>query len=216
MNLVYRENSLLNNTVYHLPFRAFSILLLTENALYGTARVLIRQFFESLVLAKYSEIDLSLAERWNRDGTLSISNDVFSKLVKKDISELKNFWRETCKFTHPTLYASQKIMFPQNMFENKREYYENIAEIFGNIEYNLDTLFVLLTMSYHLIIGHLGKKARGWWFGYYCDPHGVYDREKELKSSFKNLKKEYLGTLVNEKIRKRISKIIFQSRQCWK
>ena len=64
MRLKYDRNYVLNNTLANLPYHNYSILLLIQNTFYGSARVLMRQFFEALIFAKYSEYDNKLIEKW--------------------------------------------------------------------------------------------------------------------------------------------------------
>src|SRR5437867_7718961 len=65
LHLVYNNNVVVNNTVFNQPYLSNSILLLTTNTLYGSARVVERQFFEALVIAKFSEYSPEIRQKWD-------------------------------------------------------------------------------------------------------------------------------------------------------
>lgn len=227
MGLKYENNVVLNNALGNQPYISLSVLYLIKSGLYGSARVLLRQFLEMLLISKYSEYDKSLIELWelqtenSSSQRIKIQNHVFNKLEKKeiDISELKNTWRQLCQFTHATRYAQQIIRAPvvkdsPNVKEIVK--WREGTYLIPNIHHTLDHFFMLLCMNYHLLIGHLGKKAYRWYFGYARDPTGSFEKEKMLKTRTKILIKKYFE--INKKykgINKLLKKNIFQYRQKW-
>lgn len=228
MGLKYESNRVLNNTFGNLPYLSLSILHLIKNTLYGSARVLLRQFLEMLLIGKCSEYDESLIELWESQTENSSSSPkifvgrhVFRKLEEKgiDISELKKTWKELCQCTHATKYAQQMLRVP---IVNNSSYKEEITKwiketrLIPNLHYTLDLFFMLLCMNYHLLIGHLGKKAYRWYFGYTKDPLNSFEKEKKFKNEIKILFKKYFE--INKEYRginELLKKNIFQYRQKW-
>jgi hypothetical protein len=196
----YKQNFVLNNTIGNQPYRSVSALLLIRNSLYGSARPILRQFFESLIIAKYAEQDPSLARKWHvQDESshpseqVSLSRDVLGTLGKrgKEVSALRRTWRDLCSMTHATRQSQQVLRVPDPAEPEEFEEYLRISDYSANTEYSLDLLFLVLAMNFHLISDHLAKKADRWWFGNVKDSYGSYKREKQLKRSIKSLMKSY-------------------------
>lgn len=223
MGLKYESNGVLNNTLGNLPYLSLSIIHLTKSTLYGSARVVLRQFLEMLLIGKYSEYDKSLIELWesqtedsSSSPRISVGRHVFRKMEKKgiDISELEKTWKQLCQFTHATRYAQQMLRVPKNKEETTKWIKE--THLIPNLHYTLDLFFMLLCMNYHLLTSHLGKKAYRWYFGYARDPFNSFEREKKLKNEIKILFKKYFEINKEYKgINKFLKKNIFQYRQKW-
>lgn len=78
-------------------------------------------------------------------------------------------------------------------------------------------LYAQQLRKFQLLIGHLGRKAYGWYFGYPKDPYNSYEKERSLKSECKSLFKQYFE--INKKHKgpnKMLKKNIFEFRQSWK
>jgi hypothetical protein len=228
MGLKYENNRALNNALGNMPYLSLSILYLTKSTLYGSARVLLRQFLEMLLIGKYGEYDKSLILLWEsqvenngRSPRISIQRHVFSKLEEQriDISELKKTWKQLCQVTHATSYAQQVLRVP---IADNSSYKEEITKwieetnLIPNLHYTLDLFFMLLCMNYHLLIGHFGKKAYRWYLGYTRDPANFFEKEKKLKNEIKILFKKYFE--INKRYRginKILKKNIFQYKQKW-
>lgn len=82
---------------------------MTRNGLYGPARTLLRHVFEYLVVAKYCALseDNRVFDRWDAGDTVYFTKGVLNKIVTPDISELKDFWRLMCKYSHSTTTSQQ-------------------------------------------------------------------------------------------------------------
>jgi len=66
MGLSYDENIVVNNALLSRINLNYSIVLLLENSFFGSARVLLRQYFEYWVISKFSEFDNGkILEKWN-------------------------------------------------------------------------------------------------------------------------------------------------------
>jgi hypothetical protein len=107
--------------------------LINEN-LYGSARLLMRNTFESLVLSKYSYIskDPNILKRWDAGEHINISSEVINKI--KHNSELTRIKNDFNRFTHFSIYSIQGSI----KYEKK--------EIISSLMY----LFFLLQMNFTL------------------------------------------------------------------
>ena len=197
----YKQNYVLNNTIGNQPYRSISALLLIRNSLYGSARPILRQFFESLILAKYADYEANLSRRWHAQNELtpphklvSPSRDVLSILADqgRPVQKLRETWRDLCAMTHATRLSQQVLRVPAP--DDPKEFNESlkISNYFANTEYTLDLLFLILAMNFHLIRAHLAEGAKSWWFGNARDPYGSYKREKRLQKEIHMLIGKYL------------------------
>ncbi len=206
LRLNYPDNGVLNNTLLNLPYRAQSILLLIRNTYYGSARVVCRQFFESLLIAKFAEYDQAVLQKWiakddvnpkdDFSNDISLSVDVFRQLERshKKVTNLRLTWRSLCNMDHPTRFSQQFLRLPDAEDENEVKKVHLDTHFFGNVEYTLDLLFTLTAMNLHLVLAHYGRKATvgKWYFRYFEDAiEGDYQYERKLKRECKQLIKEY-------------------------
>ena len=208
----YSPNQILYNLLLNQPTMANSSLLLLKNGYFGSTRLIIRQNFEMLLIAKYAEIDPNLIKRWQskkegRDKTndINLTSDVFNKLnptVKTD--KLKEMWALLCSLSHATTFAQQPVInYPQK-------------EATANWYHTLDLLFMTTQMSLHAT-NLLHTKARGFYHGYRRDPYGDYIKVNQTKDKIKRLITEYYLENKNEKVdsRKFIGPVITQYRSKW-
>ena len=220
LGLSYNENIVVNNALLSRINLNYSIVLLLENSFFGSARVLLRQYFEYLVIAKFSEFDNGeILKKWQaksetRDGksNINLTWDILNKLKGKDIVAIKDIWKTLSDLSHPTSFAQQ---IPHISSDDK-ESYNWVAENYGNIHYTLDLFFMLLCMNYHLLISNWGKKAKSDYFGYSTDPSSLSYLEKEIKGILKSTTKEYFE--MNKKYKKIniiFKKVIQQYKQNW-
>jgi len=216
---VYHTNTVTDSTLLNQINLSYSIIILIEHGFYGSARVLLRQFFEFLIIGKFSEFDKgNIIQKWelktenNREFDLSLSRDVLNILSKKkDISQIRKTWKILSDFSHPTRYAQQVPPF-----SSQEDHLEWMKMSYPNIHYTLDLFFVVLCMNYHLLTSNWGRKSRGWYFGYPKDSLGLWKREKKSKENSKVLVKKYFE--INQKhgnVNKELKKTIFQYRQNW-
>lgn len=178
------------------------MLLLTQNTLYGSARPTLRQFFEALMIAKFSEYDRNLIVKWgsqkdgvrDRENEINLVKDVFIPIEKrgKPTKELRAAWIDFNHLTHHTRWSQQMPRIATN--DEERTYFLKQSNFFKNTLFTLDLLFMLLCMYNHLLVSHLGKKASKWYMGYERDPYGLYNKEKRNKAEIKALIDDYFGT----------------------
>lgn len=210
------ENFLLSNATLNMPYRYYSIMLLIKNSMFGGARDLMRQYLEELVIAKYSEVDKSITEKWDQDKPISFTRDVLNKMKGKQANEIKAFWQELCRYSHATRFAMQPPLLPP-VNDDVGDVNGFIEEtLLPNIEYTLDMFFILTMMNFHLLTSHMGKRSHRWWFGYPHDPYGTSRRENELKQRVRETARTYLDSIVHDSyVRKHFAKMVYEYRQSW-
>jgi hypothetical protein len=226
-DLVYTENLLLNNTLLNLPYRAHSILLLIKNSMYGAARPLVRQAFEQMLLAKQSELEPAIVEKWHQQERLG-AGSIIKRLAEegKNVAAMKDFWEVLNRMTHPTREAMQPLLVPlyehpENGFpfqwvaENKLEQETaSLDSLLANSMFTLDMLYVILGMNFHLLVGHMERKARGYFPGS-KEPEEFLERKRMLKDRARRLLNEY-SSGIPMKGRGYFRKVVFQFRQDWR
>ena len=151
LGLVYDENIVLNNTVFNHFYLSLSILELLKNGYYGSARVLLRQSFEMLMIAKYTEYDLKARIAWQNKDEIRMGNILsFIRDNGKETNKLQEIWKELCKYTHGTSSAQEFIRLVY--VEDKEKLIEEIEKIHQitefspNLSYTFDLFFVSLNM----------------------------------------------------------------------
>jgi hypothetical protein len=191
-----------------------SMILLIKNGLYGSARSLLRQSFELLLIIKYNFIDSSIFKKWStkKDGKdsnneISVTYNILTKLNKKNImvTNLRDMYSQLCDYNHPTRYAQQLPIIIQNK--------ENQNKIYANAQYTSDLIFMIQKMSLHLI-NLFHSQTRGFYLGYNNDPFGC---EREIKFIKNELKKMYQLYPYNKKAFKKIklNKVITEFKSSW-
>jgi len=215
---VYKKNVVVDNTILNQTNLTYSIMILLENSFYGSARVLLRQYFEYLIVGKFSEFDNGdILKKWqskSNDSTkfnINLSYDILNKLTGKNISEIRKIWKLLSDISHPTKYAQQ---VPFVLLSGSSVSW--LEESFRDIHYTFDLFFMLLCMNYHLLNSNWGRKSRRWYLGYDKDPVGHWKKEMKIKENIKSIIKEYYE--INKEYpvaNKNIKKIIFQYKQNW-
>lgn len=216
---IYHDNKVADMALLNQINLSYSIIQLIENGFFGSARVLLRQFFEFLIIGKFSEFDSgNLIHKWesktsnNKEFDINLSRDVLHIIrSKKDVGHLQKMWKILSDFSHPTKYAQQ---LPP--FSTSDDHLTWMKLSYKNIHYTLDLFFMLLCMNHHLLISNWGKKTSGWYMGYYKDPMGFWKREKNIKGKTKTTIKKYFQ--LNDELdgpNTELKKTIFQYKQKW-
>lgn len=198
MGLRYDHNVLLANSLGNQAYQSRAVLLLCGYGLYGSARPLLRQNFEALLIAKSSVLRPELIQRWGTaeehrspKTDIKISQDVFRGLrTKRGIDSLHSLWREFNDLTHATPFSQQPIRVWQP--ESQEEMVDQYRSLLGHTHHVLDHEFVLLNMRRHLLV-HLNRKVRRFYFGYERDPFGWSNRAQALKERHEDARKQYLA-----------------------
>ena len=216
LGLAYEENIVVDNTMLSRITLNHSIMILLENSFFGSAHVLLRQYFEYLIIAKFSEYDGGMilnkwiikSETRDRKSNINLTWDILNKLNEKNISAIKDMWNKLSDMSHPTAFAQQ---VPHLSSDSKKSV-EWVSRNHGNIHFALDLFFMLLCMNYHLLISIWGKKAKN----YYFEDPSFSKLEKQIKGNLKSTTKEYFE--INKKYKKinpLLKKVIYQYRQNW-
>ncbi|MFA5125956.1 MAG: hypothetical protein WC462_03055 [archaeon] len=233
MGGAFVKNVVLNNALLNQPYINNSVFLLLRHGYYGSARVILRQNFEMLVVAKASEENKKYKKKWlnkrkTSDLTYNITlGDVFSQMGdnRKQTQNLEAHWKDLCDMSHATAFAQQMLIIPDleglRGGSRKKEFYHwvNSSKFIPEMAMTLDFAFLNFLFFRHLVnLQH--KKARGWYMGYVNDPFYSEDRIKELKNRYDFLCKEYLVKIDklhhnNKTIQKSIKKKVKEFRQSW-
>ena len=122
-------------------------LRLNNQGFYGAAGCLLRSVYEGLIVSKYCSIndDNSLFNHWYHGGDVFLSSQVFKKLAKPDVTELKRFWRGLCEWTHAGPGWGQALVG-----------YENVRH---KVALLCTPLFMVLDCNFHLLNRQLAKSS---------------------------------------------------------
>lgn len=117
----------------------YATLVLTAMGLYGPARPILRNIFETLMIAKFCGIsdDSIVLQRWNEKETIYFTNSVLKKIVIPDPQPFAEMWEMLCKTSHATRSSGQISM--------------NTEEDSEESHFNLAVLNALLECNYHLL-----------------------------------------------------------------
>lgn len=170
---------------------------LTNEGLYGPARLILRHCFEFLMLSKYCALTSndSLLQKWDKgDSNISLTNDVLNKLKKPKKDEFFEFWKLLCKFTHATIYSNQP-----GIKIDKKEIIE--------IKFNYLFIRTLLECNYHLLNSYLINDS----IKFYGD---YYGKGKKYTS---DIRKKIRSLLVSHKkdMKKKSKKLIYDYKLKW-
>lgn len=162
----------------------FSALKLTVNGLYMPARPLLRNIFESLMIAKFCNIndDVRVMKKWNLGETVYFVNSILKKITIPNPMPFYDFWGHICEYTHATKSSLQILL----EFE-KEENIDGVSE-------NLAMINTLLECNYHLLNTHLITPRLGYMAKLYTAmDYRIPELRKEAHSQFKRNRK-YLGS----------------------
>ena len=122
-------------------------LRLNNQGFYGAAGCLLRSVYEGLIVSKYCSIseDNSLFNHWYHGGDVFLSSQVFKKLAKPDVAELKRFWRGLCEWTHAGPGWGQALIG-----------YENVKH---RVALLYTPLFMVLDCNFHLLNRQLANSS---------------------------------------------------------
>ena len=117
----------------------YSTFLLTRQGMYGSARVIFRNIYESLIILKTVAIanDEQLLQKWINGEEISLRSSVFRKIEYPISEEMKVLWNDLCRFCHGTIYSIEQE--------------KNYSEAKGNIEYNYVIIEMLVYMNFHVL-----------------------------------------------------------------
>ena len=116
LRLEYDENIVMDKVLFDQIYLGLSILEILKKGYYGSARVLLRQMFEMLMIAKCSEFDKEVREKFvKEEAQMKDVWEFLKKNQKKDaLKELKEKYKELCKYTHATPASQQPLRLPSS------------------------------------------------------------------------------------------------------
>lgn len=168
----------------------FSSIKLLKDGFLGTAKIIFRNVYESLLTGKLIGItnDYKYYEKWKTGEQFSMKKDIFSKLINEPSKEILEFWDILNKYNHSTIYAQDfELEINKNEIEN--------CNVF---------IFALLDMNFHLLNSFVSK-----YYNYYLNYYfkGSYtQRKKDLNSNL---------SIVRKTIDKRCKKVISEYKAEW-
>ena len=160
-------------------FLFYSAIQLNNQGLYGPARTLLRSIFEGQVIAKYSMLDhsSSVYEHWSKAKPIHITNQIFNRIKKPDIGELKYFWQSMHEMAHATIYAQQiEVEYPNTK--------QGIATTLSLIQ-------ILLCMNQHLLGRHFLTNATIRYTRMYSDEEAFEASRETARQLVKAIRAEF-------------------------
>jgi hypothetical protein len=174
------ENKIILNASYYKNTMSFvSSTEMTLRGFYGSARIILRQIFEFLIIGKYSSIseDSGFTKHWIQGGQINIGRQILNKLKKPNTAEFNALYEALCNYNHATPYAQQiGLSFERNQSE---------------IQLNLVVILALLECNYHLLNTHYIDSTMRY-YGLAYQGEEVKNNKKKLKELFASNRK-YLG-----------------------
>lgn len=151
IGLIYNWPDSLPNPSQHVIFPCFHKTLLnlysshqlTMSGQYGIARPLLRQSFESLLIAKFcsSSPESDVFDRWIDGEDLYFTNAVIKKISIPSTDEFRIAWKVLCEWSHSTIYASQPHL--------------GTTEAEQEASLNFAFTVIFLQWSFHLLNRHI-------------------------------------------------------------
>jgi len=155
--------------IYKNLLSIYAALKLTEQGLYGSARMIFRNIYEGLVISKTVAIkksDIMLA-KWENGEDINLRMEVFRSIKTPNSEALKEYWGILCSYNHATTYSQQVGL----------EYEDGRNEI----AFNVACLEILLDMNYHVLNSYVANKSIQYYAEFMADTRG--------KGSFSTMKK---------------------------
>lgn len=148
-----------------------SAIELIKGGFLGSAKIIFRNIYESLVFGKYIGItqDEKLYNKWKNGEHISINQNIFKKLLIPPSKESIEFWDTLNKYTHSTIY-SQNFMLEMDV---------------GEIANCNSIMTTLIAMNYHLLNSFVSKYY-DYYLKHYYNPN-YSSLKKELNSNLSSL-----------------------------
>jgi hypothetical protein len=164
-------NAFLSN-LYHLWASAD----LTCKGYYGSVRPILRLVFEGLLIAKFCSTctGYELYDRWEKGEPISLGRDVFGRIKKPMVPELRELWKTLCSVTHFSTFAGQPTL--------------ELHAVQSEGRHNYSIIFMLLVMNDHLLRMHIVDRR----LTYFMDRYSENDGWRRLRT---------IATMVAGKVR---------------
>ena len=183
-------------------FSFYSAFNATQQGLFGSARIVLRNIYEFLLIGKYAAIseDNKFIDKWIEGKDVSLKREVFCKIITPKSEEIKKLWKLLCKYTHSTIYA-QQIDFDANGY-------------FNEIKFNLIIMKTLLEMNFHLMNSYYINSS----LRYYTQESDIYPVNEFNEIPVKEKKKllKLLFKKTKSKMEREPRKVIYDYKLKWK
>lgn len=193
----YREIAILtiNKNIDYL----YAAYILTRRGIYGAARPLFRNVYESLVILKTISITNNqiLLDDWNEGKNLNLTRTIFKNVVSPITEEMPFFWNELCKYSHGSIYSSN-----QNIKYCKKN---------KDIIYNYSMIEILLYLNYHVLNRYLFTNS----MKQFVDRNCLYDEELCKIPLERDILRDEMK-LIRKKSSKHARKLITEFCKVWK
>lgn len=152
----------------------FDSLRLTEQGSFGSARVLLRQVFEALLLAKFCAIseDHTVALNWHKGDAIYVGKAVLGRIVQPDPVPLTELWGILCDYAHATKY-SQK---------GRHRITEDVEH--EQVALTLVYIELLAECAYHVLNTWVLRKDMAWYAREYGKVYTVPDLRSKARELF--------------------------------
>jgi hypothetical protein len=86
-----------------------TILDLMERGLHGSARMILRNVYEGLIISKFCALcaDRKVFGQWDNGMNVQLTNDVLNKIKSPDTDAFIRLWKLLCKSVHASIYSQQ-------------------------------------------------------------------------------------------------------------
>jgi hypothetical protein len=93
-----------------------TVLDLMERGLHGSARMILRNVYEGLIISKFCALspDRKVFEQWDNGVNVQLTNDVLNKIKSPEIDPFRKLWKVLCSSAHVTIYSQQASLEAEN------------------------------------------------------------------------------------------------------
>lgn len=176
---INHANKLLYTSFHKSLINLQTAMYLNRRSLWGATSPLLRQVFESLIIAKYcslNEKSVKVFESWVRGEQISLGK-IFKEIELSDIASIKKLWGELSDLTHSTIFASQPWL----------KYGADKMDV-ARVIFNFMLIEVMLECLYHLLLSHIITPSMTYYLKSYVPKN--YERVQYLKKMLRQNCKE--------------------------
>lgn len=165
MNSTFSD--LISSLCYRNIITILSAMQLIKSGYFGSAKILFRNIYESLLIGKLFGITKNEKQyhQWINGEPFSVKKEVFSKLKQKPSKETLEFWDILNKYTHSTVYSQNFSVDDDVIISHLQECHTIIS--------------TLLDMNFHLLNIYVSK-YHNYYLNYYFRDY-YRDKKSQLK-----------------------------------
>ncbi|HEU4457090.1 MAG TPA: hypothetical protein VFR81_28740, partial [Longimicrobium sp.] len=160
---------------------AFDALSLLRRGAFGSARIILRQILESLIIAKYCALseDESLALKWQAGRIIYLSKEVFQRITDPDTASLYELWGLMSNYTHASIFAQQRTPIIDDEIE-----WDELNVTFVYLE-------ILLECNYHLLNSYIITSSMAYYASNYRSSYAVPELRAEAHNLFREARRNF-------------------------